>query len=69
MVLDLVGNVHPDGIVRIGWETGTSDMTFWELAGCVSIESVSGVKFLTPAPALGNAGARSLVRPRTSHSF
>jgi hypothetical protein len=36
VVLDLVVDDHPDCVVGIGWETGTSDVTFGEL-GSASI--------------------------------
>ena len=38
VVLDFIIYEHPDGIVRIGWETCTSNVTFGEL----SISDVPG---------------------------
>jgi len=36
VVLDLIIDKHPDCIVRIGWETCTSNVTFGELSSAMS---------------------------------
>lgn len=47
MVLYLVIDNHPDSIVTVGWETGTSNVTFGELKE----GSAFGVPFdFTPLP-------------------